>query len=350
MISLSERYSIAVATEDDDPFLRAIYESDAFEGGIGVQYLRGQNPLTSLAKDGERAIVLLLRDDKENCVVGMGACVIRRETHGGSTVRTAYLTGLKILPTYRKRMPHIPQIYRILHDLTEGDVDRYTTTILEANTAAQKLLEKPRASMPRYTFRGVYTVHCFAPVRPRLPQGCRLLRGLTDEVRAFYAETLFQCDGAPDHIDLPGLASGDFFALEQGGRIRAACAIWDQRAWKPYRISQYGGLYRAASHLPLRAFGYPNLPKPGSFVDYASVALLRSENGDPAWARAVVDSATAARTEFGVFLLGFHESNPLNALFERRKSFPYRSRLYDVSWGEPFPAPDRPIGLEVGLL
>lgn len=74
----------------------------------------------SLASRADSA-QLLVRDLSTGVIVGMGACIIRKAYINGEIRTAGYLTGLKGLPSYRKKVPAISDTYRYLHEQTRGE-------------------------------------------------------------------------------------------------------------------------------------------------------------------------------------------------------------------------------------
>jgi hypothetical protein len=333
----SDRHEICLADERDDDALNAIFAGCGFPGGISVLFTRRPRPFRSLQNDGEKAVVCLLREKSSGQAIGMGACVIQKAYMGGEVKRAGYLTGLKLLPQYRGQVRCIPECYEFMHAQTRHEVDFYYTTILEGNSAAWKMLEKRRKIMPDYLPRGGYTVYALKTGGARRASGGAgrgLTRGFTEEIDDFYARRLPKLQFAPAGIDLPGLEKRDFFAWRRGGRVAAACALWDQRRYKQYVIASYSGAYRWLRGIPLRLLGYPPLPEAGASANYVSVALLCAD--DAAAARRLLRGVLRAAPEYDFALAGLHETSPLNGAFQGPgglRHFQYRSRLYIVDFG-----------------
>jgi hypothetical protein len=155
----SNQFELELAKPEDAADIQELFEQGEFDGHIAVQYLRSPNPITSFEKEGEKAYLLILKDKEINKVVGLGGCIIRRVCQNGTIRRCGYLTGLKLLPDYRKKFLFIPFIYQQLYTLTKSEVDLYITTILKDNTKVQRMLEKPRKIMPLYGYLGDYRVY-----------------------------------------------------------------------------------------------------------------------------------------------------------------------------------------------
>jgi ribosomal protein S18 acetylase RimI-like enzyme len=155
----NDKFELVLAQHSAWSEIKEIYESGEFDGGIAVQYLRDPDPIASFEREGEKAVILMLRDKQANKAVGFGACMIKRVYNDNKIVNMGYLTGLKLLPEYRGKVLLIPYVYEKLYEYTKDYVDFYFTTILKENTAVQKMLEKPRKLMPLYEYLGNYRVY-----------------------------------------------------------------------------------------------------------------------------------------------------------------------------------------------
>ena len=133
----SSSLSYEFATEGDGEQIAALLEGAEFKGGVSIAYCRRPNAVLSLARDGEKSTYVVARD-ADGKIVGAGGCAI----NGG----VAYLTGLRAIAR-----ANIPKAYQLIREFCAANGAKLTyTTILESNEAAQRMLEKKRASMPHY--------------------------------------------------------------------------------------------------------------------------------------------------------------------------------------------------------
>ncbi len=348
----NNRFYYRLATEKDSTQILGIMESGSFAGNISVLYTRRPDPIRSLQREGDEAIILVMEDKEKNRIGAVGCCTLRNAYVNGEVKRTAYLSGLKVHPEYQRQMPGIPNAYRFLYEETKDRVDLYYTTILKENTAAQKLLEKKRKGMPEYRPVGEYTVYCFRAGRKHRNQTGRLKRGLSPKVEAFYRETLKEGDLAPASINIPGIRDEDFYVLQDSkGQILAACVLWNQQPEKQHIITGYQGAYRFLKFVPLHWLGYPNLPKENTPANYAAVTLLAVRDQNREWAEVLLGKVAEVATGYDFMMLGLFENHPLNSALQSMKTITYGSKLYTVHWtGEELSLGDRRIHLEVGLL
>ncbi|MDR3363872.1 MAG: hypothetical protein LBS91_02815 [Clostridiales Family XIII bacterium] len=326
-------YAICLATPDDAEAIDRIFDCMEFSGGIGIRFERKPNPYLSLAAEGYKAVICLLKNEESGQAVGVGACVMRKAFVCGREKNVGYLTGLKLLPGNGKLLRFMPDFYAFLRAHTK-EADLYMTTILSDNLPARHLLEKRRRNMPRYLYRGDYTVYCLKPggraLRERHPRagGAVLRRGADAVLRDFYQKHQADHDLAAVVFDSP---TADFYSFRGGdGEITAACAVWNQQSYKQYRITGYGGAYKALSKLPVHLLGYPAFPKAGAAANYASAALLHA--GTPKIAADFLRAVLAETKAYDLLLLGLYENDPLHAALRQIKHFRYRSRLYLVDF------------------
>jgi len=382
MYCQNNKIILSLATEDDNEGMNKVFESGRFDGGFSVQFLRKPKPLESFRKDGDTAKILIMKDALTLEVIAVGGCVIRREYLDGSVKRIGYLTGLKILPAYQKKIRCIAESYQFLHENTKDEVDLYYTTILSSNTGAQKLLEKRHRNMPAYRYLGEYTTYCLraggrsggryggrSGGKSEGRFGSSLTGATADEVAQLYGSSLRKLNLAPMNTELSGLSAEDFYTLRDVRQdIIACCAIYKQQSYKQYVISDYNRMYRILSKLPVHLLGYPKFPAQNSYLNYASVAFLYVKDNNIRLGRQFLRAAMnqagrtgqagmTGRTEqeshsgrIDVLLAGQFCNNPLRGIFDRIRHVKFQSRLYEVSWDEPQYIDSNPVGLEVSLL
>jgi hypothetical protein len=361
MKCLNKRYEISLAGPAESRQLLAIYESGEFQGNISVLYTRRPDPYESLQQEGDKVLIPVVIDREKGVIAGMGACILRRAYVNGQIRRTAYLTGLKALPEYRRRILSlsIAEVYYYLHELTKAEVDVYYTTILQENLSARKMLEKKRKNMPEYRCRGEYTVYCLrtgARFRRRsreLDKEYLLNSGSREELAGFYREKAGSFNLAPAETNPWGLGDKDIWVLRTcRGEIAAACALWNQQSYKQYIITAYKGLYKYLKKMPLSSLGYPRLPRENVPVNYASLALLSVRDNDALLAEYFLRRVAEKAGKYDFLMLGLFENHPLTAALAGLKAIRYQSRLYTVHWPEEesLQLDKRPLNLEVGFL
>lgn len=348
MSSQNSKFEIDIATQKDSDGIKKVFESGTFTGGMSIQFLRGEDPFLSLNKEGETLIVIS-RLKETNEIIGTGALIIRKAYIDGEIKKVGYLTAMKVLPEYQRKISFIPQVYKLLHEKTKDIVDVYYTTILKENVYAQNLLEKKRKSMPEYRYQGEYTVYCLATSKR-----CSKLdvqRGNTEGLIDFYNQHLPQKNLSCSDLDLYGLNPNDFFIFRKNGKIVASCGLWNQQEYKQYKMKSYNGIYKLASKLPTKWLGYPSFPKENEFVNYATLALFHcDESLDDDTIKQFLFTVCSLAKEYDVIMLGLFENSRYQNVLQKMKHVKYQSRLYTVNWNHAKDINDREIYLDVGLL
>jgi hypothetical protein len=348
----NNKFSISLAKPEDAAQLLRIYECDDFRGNISVLYTRRPDPFKSLMLEGEKVIIPIITDIENDMIVGMGVCIIRKAYINGEIVNTGYLTGLKGLPEYRKRVPSISEVYRYLHDVTKDDVDIYYTTILKENVSVQKMLAKKRKNMPEYRSMGEYTVYCFKTGTARKEDVYTLEMGNKRDLERQFHSDPGSFNFSPVHVGLHGLGEEDIYLLRnQSGQVLASCAVWNQQSYKQYVVTEYKGIYSYIKRFPLQLLGYPNLPQENIPANYGSIALLNVKDNDELLAECFLKKVAQKAGNYDFLMLGLFENHPFTSSMDRIKCIKYQSRLYTVYWdNNSLELDDRPVNLEVGLL
>lgn len=350
MSSRNERFEYRLATPEDSQPILEIYESGSFSGNISVLFTRRPDPYESLKREGENVIIPIMKDKEDNKICAVGCCVIRKATINGEVKRTGYLTGLKILPEYQRRVPHIAHTYDYLYQQTKDQVDIYYTTILKVNILAQKMLEKRRKGMPLYQHIGDYTVYCFKTGSRQKSKGFIFEKGNLSGVKEFYDSQLKNFNFSP--IDTLGLKEQEIYTLRDGaGNVIAACKLWNQQSYKQYIITGYSGIYKVIKKFPLKILGYPNLPKENIPMNYASVTMLCVRDNNTDLAEYFIKKVAQSSVKYDFLMLGLYENHQLNAIFNKIRHIKYESKVYTVHFNDQtLTLDDRPVNLEVGLL
>lgn len=330
----NDKFELVLAEHSDWPEIRKIYACGEFDGGIAVQYLRDPDPIASFEREGDKVIILMLRDRQADKAVGFGACIIKRVFKGKKIMNMGYLTGLKLLPEYRGKVLFIPYVYQKLYEQTKDYVDFYFTTILEENTAVQKMLEKPRKLMPLYEYLGDYRVYfCKSGIRGFLKARNRYIARRCDrhELEAFFAKHSQESDLSLESISSYDLKNAVYYGLFEDNVLTACGYVLNQQQYKQYVVKRYGGIYRLISKLPTRLLGYPALPRINEAANCACAGLW-AENDDAAAAHRLWQFMRQDAKEYDFLMVGLHQSNPLRTYFEKTKHVHYDSRCYIVDF------------------
>lgn len=350
---------IGLAHPGDAAELAAVYAGDeGFPGDIGMRFLRSPDPLASLQAEGERVVLPVMREGAGGPVVGLGACVIRRSWVGGAERTVGYLTGLKVVPGYRRGPVAMRRAYAFMREQAP-EVDVFITTILDDNAPAIRLLERGHRGMPEYRLAGHVSTFAFrrawpTPVRPAPLGTPRARRGLSGGTVA----ELLEPRGVDARRDLAlaaapmGITDADVRVLrDRGGEMLAGCAIWDQSAGKQYVVTGYGGAYALLSRLPVHLLGYPRFPRPGTPARDAAISLVWVRGGDPALLGELLRGVAWAERERDFVRIAGVDGGLVTQAMRGLRAVRYGSRLYTVHYPD---SPDLGLGpdpdLEVALL
>lgn len=345
MNSRNERYTFETARPEDAGEILEILEEIDFKGRISLTFTRRPDPIASFRKEGERVDILVSRDTREGRITAVAAASVNRMFFDGEPAHVGYLFGLRVRKEYRRRYLLLPRGFETLFRLHEGlEIPVYITTILEENTEAQRLLEKRRPTMPVYEYHGDYETYALATggKAPSSGPGFLFRKASPDDAPALAAFLREQGSrfqffpilgeqelNAPDGPVRPE----DFtLMLDRDGRLLAAGAIWDQRAYKQYVLNRYEGVFRllypVSFLFPL--FQYPRLARPGSVLNYFTLAFWAVRDDNPQWFERFLDHLARQTRAYDYFVLGVHRRHPLRETLRRRPHIPYRARMYLV--------------------
>jgi hypothetical protein len=349
---LNDWFELRPAEAKDSGQILKIYESEEFGGNISVIYTRRPNPYLSLLEEGELVFLFVLFDHKEDMVCGAGGCVIRNVFIEGKIKTAGYLTGLKLLPQYRKKVPYIANAYQFMHEQTKDLADCYYTTILIENTPAQRLLEKRRKNMPVYDLKGIYTVFCLSTGIRAAKKNYILECGNMDRLEAFYSKNASGWSLFPSDFSMGSFPKDAVYTLrDESGDIIAACALWNQQAHKQYIVTNYKGIYKYLQWFPLKWFGYPNLPRRGQIANCADYHMLCVKDGNADAAIYFIEKIAERESRYDFLMLGLFENHYLISHLQRIKHIKYQSKFYEVNWDDsPTVLTPEKLHIDVGLL
>lgn len=344
---MQDRFTLRFADCNDNEGIKQVYESGSFPGNLQVQFLRNPRPYESFAADGEQVFMQVIIDNENDTIVAVGGAVVRQEYVSGKIQKCAYMTGLKVKPEYQKKLFLLTEAYQKLQEKLE-DCEHVYTTILDDNTAAIKLLEKKRKSIPPYIYLGHYMTFCFAGGKK-----CLDIK-VTDKIDT---SGIPKYSFTPVDHGLSGLGNKNWYYYEENGEILAACFVGDQREYKQYKLCAYGGVLKAVSHLPTKFLGYPAFPKPGTVINHGVLSYLYVKDNDKELCKKFIRSVVKA-TDYDLYIWGCFENHPLLQSFMEMKTVHYGSRLYEVDYKRRYESVDGKqlvdaygtIGVEVALL
>ena len=164
----NDRYTLRFAEDCDNESISRIFSSGSFSGDLDIQFLRSDQPMSSFRADGEPRI-MVTTDNNDGRIIAVGGAVVRDEYVNGRAEKCAYLTGLKVLQSYRGRLSFIAKAYQFLGDHLE-DCRCCYSTILDSNKPVIAMMEKRHRNMPEYRFKALETGEAVAELKVREQQ------------------------------------------------------------------------------------------------------------------------------------------------------------------------------------
>ncbi len=376
----ASRFAFRLAEASDDAALRALLRDTPMDGAVQVALCREPSYFAAAAVEGPARQTLVVTDLQTGRIVAMGARSVRDRFVEGNATPIGYLSGLRILPEYR-RGTLLARGYRELRRLhDDGAAHDYVTTIADGNQPAVRALTGGRARLPGYHLLGKYYT-LVLPLRslrgsatPRRGGDELEIRPLRDEELAelirFATEVgrsrlFFPCYRADDlcgpQATFRDLAAKQILTAWRGSRLVACLGLWNQTAFKQSVIRGYRGSLRWTRRVlnpPFRILGWPQFPPVGEALSAITAALpLAAEGETEAFSLLLKYAQEQARKLHPLcdsLLVGLCENDPLFDLCRRASLFHYVTCIYVVSWDEE-PARSEPFHgrrpyLELGCL
>jgi hypothetical protein len=338
------RTVLAPATAADEPELRRLLRETPLPGAAALTFEREPDWHHGAAVDGDRHDVLVGRRDGR--VVGFAARAVRDVFVDGAPALLGYLGGLRAEPGARGELRLLREGFaRLAAARGPGELPFDFTSIVSGNVRARRLFEAGRSGLPTYRPLGELVTLALRPRRPREASPCvtRGSRERLPEIAAFLRRegARFQLAPCLDAGALGsasrsrGLAPEDFLLVEASGAIRAAGAVWDQRAFKQTVVRRYAPALRLLRPL-LASSGLAPLPPEGAPFASAFLAHAYAAGDDPAAFGLLLDAALsdAARRGLDALVLGLAADHPLLPVARRRRHWQYRSILYAVHFAD----------------
>lgn len=349
----SPRLVFDCATADDDAELRFLLRDIQMDGHIRMAFTREPNYFEAAQVEGDSVDVVVSRDTASGRIIGFGSRAEKRCYLNGQPGRIGYLSGLRCAEKYR-RGTFLGRGFRFLKQQHQaGKVEFYLTSIVEDNHVARSVLTSGKAGLPTYKdFGRFYTLS----IRP---QKMVLMSRLTDlqvrraqpndasriaeflhrngRMRQFFPAYKYR------HFDeenglLKKMLLSDVYLATRNGRLVGTLGLWDQKSFKQCRIVDYSpGLktMRPLINTAARICRRPELPRPGSTLNYLTMALVCVEKDDcnifeALFAQALCDARTVQNLHS--VMVGLHEKDPFLPIAKRLPHLQYLSRIYLVFW------------------
>ena len=345
------RFRFELATPQDNLELQRFSLEAAMPGAIQFSFDRTPGYLAALCVEGRESEVLVCRENQTGRLVATGHRSVKPAFVDGKAVMLGYLSGLRVDSAARsgKLLAQGYAFLRALH--AKRPAHLYLTTIMEDNRPAKEVLLSGRLGLPAYHDLGRFC--CMAVglngrspgcsdggvcVRPATPaDGAAVVEFLNREGRSreFFPEYRVEDFGSPGGL-LAHLEWKDVLLAFRASELVGVLAAWDQRAFRRWRVTGYAPwlrVLRGPLNLVAGLRRMPLLPKPDSTPDYFILSLICIRQNDRSIFHTLLENLLREkRTQYGFFLAGLHERDPLLPELLARPHVPLPSRLYAVAW------------------
>lgn len=352
-VRAAEAVTVRLASPADDETLRGLLVAQGMGPGGSVRMQREPSFFESLAAEGGEHSVAIASDDAGR-PLGMGVRTVRWLYVNGTPARVGYLHMLRMRRAPRLAVRALRAGFEMLRSTRlSGECPFDVTTIMSDNTPAQRAFLRGHAGLPRYVRRGDLVTTVFRA----LPAAAA---GVERVEPSDAAEVIELVNGWNRSLNfMPQLVGEDllkpghvWLTTRTGGRIRAVCALVDQRESKQY-VAGRGSAARPIASLLAKMCRLPPPPVPGEVVRLATIAHLATDGTSPEAVAALIAGARRAAYESGLESVALMMStrNPLSQLVRRYPAVRLTSGLYTVSWdGTTSEGPDdRPAQIETAF-
>jgi hypothetical protein len=319
------------------------------DGPIQLTLRREPSFFQALAVEGPWRQVLVARERATGRLVGMGTRSVRHRFVEGIPMPVGYLSGLRVLPDFRKGTL-LARGYRFLKELhADGLAAYYLTSIASGNAAALGALSGARAGLPAYCPIGQFVTWVIPRRRRAVRQSSVEVRGLTPAdvpqllaliARSARLRQFVPCYTADDFAGGAGtfanLPLSAIYGAWRDGRLLATLAGWDQRAFRQTVVEGYRGPLRWARHA-CNAWallcGRPRFPARGACLPVLTGALPFAADQDPTVFPLLLDHVSACLPgDADALLVGLSARDPLTAAVRRKALAHYSTELFVVCW------------------
>lgn len=358
---------VGLATRADEAEVRALLRSTVMDGAVRVAFTREPDYFAGEGLAGALDRTTIVRAPGR--ADAMGRLSLHTLHRNGAARRIGYLGELRLAPEVPNAVRRLRDGYAFLKDhfIADGAEGCFTSVAAENHRARRVLEHGGRLGLPTYV--------PIADLETRLAPVHRALRAKPlahadtvvdrDELTAFLEHHARAAHLAPTWDDarwtalaVHGIGPSHFVVVRARGRMVAAAAVWDQRAFRQTLICGYQGALRWSRpflNVLARAGLAPSLPAPGTVVRQASV-LGAAVDHDRHWPTlwSALRAAAAPRGIEWLIIARAAGDPQLEALRRVVGGRAYRTRLYAVRWPDAPAFTDawdsRPFRPEVALL
>lgn len=351
-----------IATGADDGTLRSLLRHNAMPTWVDMAVER--EPSFFAGKNIFGRDWAVIAEDGGN-VVGMYTASVVPVHVDGRPEQLGYLGGLRVNPSYRRRIRYLREGYASVERMAPSAVPWWFTVVASGNTAARRLLEAGVKGLPEYRLQGEYLTFAIPTSRGRRHGLWRRAEDAdVPRIVEFHnaQAARFQCSPVLDEELVRGIGMERFYIhhvragcpAEAGGTpaFRGVAALWDQRAFKQVVARRYRapiGALRPLYNAWARAARRIPLPDEGGALEQTFLAFLALDDAALPEARALLEDLLSHCTTPAASL-GLHAVHPLVPTIERFKALRYPTRVYAVSFDGTVPPNGRPAQPEAALL
>lgn len=334
-------FRVRLADPHDDAAIRRLLHEREMAGTIRLSLEREPSYFASLDRECQRHNTVLVEDNRDGTVIGMGARQVYPALASGESARVGYLNQIRLSADRRLPLRAAVNGWKLMRScLREDELPFDVTSIAADNHVARRLLERGLPGQPRYHPITDYVVHAI-PTSRRRPAGTEYAvreadPGKWNELLALRTENLSDKAFAllGKNAESPEIR---LIALKKGN-IVAGLGVEDATPWRQFVVRGYDGVLkqvRPVLNLGLRLLRAPRLPSVGETLRTGTVVSMACRKGEEAAVIPLLRHAGFHARSHGLDLLltGFVTSDRLEHVI--RKSFrtrSYRTIIYAVAW------------------
>ena len=358
-------YSFARATRSEQGEINRLLADNPMGGRIQVSLEQAPDPFAADFGLSDNHVSILARY-REGEAVGYCERTTWDAFVNGAPTKLPYLGALRVAQAHRNRIRVLRGGFAALRFAERTDEAGFAlTSIAEDNAPARRVLTAGIDGLPVYTELGRY-VTLFLRARGRaMPAGLRAGRAedlpwIADLLNRVGRARQFAPVWSADRLAAlgdSGLRPEHFLLAEEGGRLTACAALWDQSSRRQAVVRGYAGALgrlRPLANAVAPVTGMPRLPAVGERIPQAAICALAALDGTRVTALLAGLRAEAYRRGISTLFLGLPDGDPLHGTIRMRmRAVELVTRLYAVHWPDtPPPAfdPALPIHPEAGLM
>jgi len=348
------KFCFEIASMKDDPALKELLKANPMEGQIEVIFQAEPSYFNAVNVQGKECQIIIARQKKDNKIIGFGTRALRLAYLNGKVDKLGYLSNLRSRKEYRNGtlLARGYNYFKQLHN-EDKKVRFYTTTIIEENAFAQKILTGKRSGLPAYHDWGLYYTFAVIPHKKKrlLHPNIKIEKGSKDRLgeivscmqrngskKQFYPyyteEDFYNSNGFLQDFNI-----ADFYVALRNNKVVGVIAKWDQSNFKQVIIGAYKGRIKILKPLvnsAAKIFGFPEIPLPNSQLQAFYVSHIAIDSNDSEIFRALLNHIYNEHvgSKYTYFLVGLHSRDPLSQTLKHYWHIKYKSRLFIVYWDE----------------